>query len=286
MAKYAHRSASPEETTFHTGPACGPPRAPCALRARRTATLVRTRFGALPTTRHSLRDGRFRWTRFGPHPPRVAPRGRNAGFTASLVLGGLRSRSCRDRDSLEAVCVHPILVVDLWVLGSTMHRHLQPGCASTSRASEKRRMDDRVPHSDDRPGDRAPRVADSGSGLIVTILLYWQWWHTHGSSWGISGAYRRGGSRGHVPDGWLDQAIFYAIPVYESCSGRREPLPILWLDLGRLQSPTQLRAPRDSGPAHSWRSGPEATRRRGAGVLATVQPSTVDPLAIFRRRIL
>jgi hypothetical protein len=52
-----------------------------------------------------------------------------------------------------------------------------------------------------------------GLWIIVSIYFYWQWFHYTRQSWGISRAYR-GKERGaRYEDGWLDQAIFYALPV-------------------------------------------------------------------------
>lgn len=53
-----------------------------------------------------------------------------------------------------------------------------------------------------------------GIWVIVTIYFYWQWWHYTRQSWGISRAYRRADPAALYEDGWLDQAIFYAMPLY------------------------------------------------------------------------
>jgi hypothetical protein len=52
-----------------------------------------------------------------------------------------------------------------------------------------------------------------GLWVIVSIYFYWQWFHYTRQSWGISRTYR-GKERGALyEEGWLDQAIFYALPV-------------------------------------------------------------------------
>ncbi|MBA2466464.1 MAG: hypothetical protein H0V46_02520 [Sphingomonas sp.] len=52
-----------------------------------------------------------------------------------------------------------------------------------------------------------------GLWLIVSIYFYWQWFHYTRQSWGISRAYRAKDRSASYEDGWLDQAIFYALPV-------------------------------------------------------------------------
>lgn len=52
-----------------------------------------------------------------------------------------------------------------------------------------------------------------GIWLIFTVYFYWQWWHYTRQSWGISRIYRGKDRDGTYEDGWLDQAIFYAIPA-------------------------------------------------------------------------
>ncbi|MEO1747462.1 MAG: hypothetical protein AAFR27_02385, partial [Pseudomonadota bacterium] len=53
-----------------------------------------------------------------------------------------------------------------------------------------------------------------GIWAIVTIYFYWQWWHYSRQSWGISKAYRAKDRGAYYEDGWLDQAVFYAIPIF------------------------------------------------------------------------
>ena len=52
-----------------------------------------------------------------------------------------------------------------------------------------------------------------GLWIIVSIYFYWQWFHYTRQSWGISRAYRGKERDARYEDGWLDQAIFYALPV-------------------------------------------------------------------------
>jgi hypothetical protein len=52
-----------------------------------------------------------------------------------------------------------------------------------------------------------------GLWSIITIYFYWQWFHYARQSWGISRAYRAKERDALYEDGWIDQAIFYAVPV-------------------------------------------------------------------------
>jgi hypothetical protein len=53
----------------------------------------------------------------------------------------------------------------------------------------------------------------AGLWAIFTVYLYWQWFHYARQSWGISRAIRAKHRDARYEDGWLDQAIFYALPV-------------------------------------------------------------------------
>ncbi len=52
-----------------------------------------------------------------------------------------------------------------------------------------------------------------GLWAVVSIYFYWQWFHYTRQSWGVSRAYRAKDREALYEDGWLDQAIFYALPV-------------------------------------------------------------------------
>ena len=52
-----------------------------------------------------------------------------------------------------------------------------------------------------------------GLWAIVTVYLYWQWFHYTRQSWGISRAYRGKDRDALYEHGWIDQAIFYSLPV-------------------------------------------------------------------------
>jgi hypothetical protein len=52
-----------------------------------------------------------------------------------------------------------------------------------------------------------------GLWVIISVYFYWQWFHYTRQNWGISRAYRAKDRDALYEDGWLDQAIFYALPV-------------------------------------------------------------------------
>lgn len=52
-----------------------------------------------------------------------------------------------------------------------------------------------------------------GLWAIVSVYFYWQWFHYARQSWGISRAYRGKEREALYEDGWIDQAIFWALPV-------------------------------------------------------------------------
>jgi hypothetical protein len=52
-----------------------------------------------------------------------------------------------------------------------------------------------------------------GIWVVVSVYFYWQWFHYVRQSWGISRAYRGRNPDGLYEDGWLDQAIFWALPI-------------------------------------------------------------------------
>jgi hypothetical protein len=49
--------------------------------------------------------------------------------------------------------------------------------------------------------------------VVVSVYFYWQWWHYTRQSWGIARIYRGKRPDALYEDGWLDKAIFYALPV-------------------------------------------------------------------------
>ena len=106
----------------------------------------------------------------------------------------------------------PILIIDLWFLG---YHHVI--------STYTRLCFDRKSFEASRPllFVLLPAVAlvtlavalGVGIWAIFTIYFYWQWYHYTRQSWGVSRSYRAKEKGALYEDGWLDQAIFYAVPV-------------------------------------------------------------------------
>ena len=139
---------------------------------------------------------------------------RDPGFDSALLLGGLAlAAASAGAIAVEPSLFYPILVVDLWVLG---YHHVIATftrlCFDRVSFRERGWMITRL----------IPAVAlvtglvawQVGIWIILSIYFYWQWWHYTRQSWGVSRAYRRADPAGLYEDGWLDRAIFYAVPVY------------------------------------------------------------------------
>lgn len=134
-------------------------------------------------------------------------------FDLSFVLGVLALAS-----GTAAVVVQfpnlflPILLLDLWLLG---YHHVI--------ATYTRLCFDKASFRDSRflifglfPIVAVATLAlaqFAGLWTVFTIYFYWQWFHYARQSWGISRAYRAKHRDASYEDGWIDQAMFYAVPV-------------------------------------------------------------------------
>src|SRR5690242_11292139 len=108
--------------------------------------------------------------------------------------------------------LYPILIFDLWLLG---YHHVI--------ATYTRLCFDRKSFSEHwsllvvlLPAVAIATLAAVylfGLWTVVSVYFYWQWFHYARQSWGISRAYRGKDRAALYEDGWLDQAIFYALPV-------------------------------------------------------------------------
>ncbi|HEY7385382.1 MAG TPA: hypothetical protein VH743_17110 [Beijerinckiaceae bacterium] len=106
----------------------------------------------------------------------------------------------------------PVLILDLWFLG---YHHVI--------STYTRLCFDRKSFESSRflvfgllplvAGATLLVAAVVGLWAIVSVYFYWQWFHYTRQSWGISRAYRGKDREALYEDGWLDQAIFYALPV-------------------------------------------------------------------------
>lgn len=139
---------------------------------------------------------------------------RNADFDTGFILGVL-GLSCLTGLVIlwEPTLFYPILVIDLWFLGyhhviSTFTRI----CFDKESFKEHKFL----------MVGLLPIVVVltlgvvwiAGLWVVVTIYFYWQWYHYTRQSWGISRAYRGKDRSARYENGWLDQTIFYSIPVF------------------------------------------------------------------------
>ncbi|MBT1158749.1 hypothetical protein J1C56_24560 [Aminobacter anthyllidis] len=157
---------------------------------------------------------------------------RNAQFDISFILG-LPALAI----SIGLIVVWqpnlfvPILIFDLWFLG---YHHVI--------ATYTRLCFDRKSFSEHWPllVFLLPLVAAGtlaiayylGLWIIVSIYFYWQWFHYTRQSWGISRAYRGKERSALYEDGWIDQAVFYALPVLGILSrSHQDPGQFIGLEL-------------------------------------------------------
>ncbi|SHK61174.1 hypothetical protein SAMN05444000_1462 [Shimia gijangensis] len=139
---------------------------------------------------------------------------RNAQFDTWFIFG-LLTLSCATAlvILIEPSLFYPILVLDLWFLG---YHHVI--------ATFTRLCFDKQSFAENRflvigllPIVVIATLAVvwiAGIWVIVSIYFYWQWWHYTRQSWGVSRAYRGKDAQAKFQDGWIDQAIFYSIPVF------------------------------------------------------------------------
>jgi len=57
-------------------------------------------------------------------------------------------------------------------------------------------------------------VAASGVWVLMSVYLYWQWWHYTRQSWGVAQVYRRKAGAGAIGSERLYQAAFYLLPLW------------------------------------------------------------------------
>jgi hypothetical protein len=139
---------------------------------------------------------------------------RNARFDTGFIFG-LLALSCVTVAviAIEPSLFYPILVIDLWFLG---YHHVI--ATYTRLCFDKKSF---AEHGHLLFG-LLPIVVVGTLGIVwmfgiwtvVTIYFYWQWWHYTRQSWGISRVYRAKDRGAKYEDGYLDQAIFYSIPVF------------------------------------------------------------------------
>ena len=137
-----------------------------------------------------------------------------AGFDSAFILGGIALALVSGAAIvIEPSLFYPILLLDLWVLG---YHHVIATftqlCFDRARFAERRGL---IVHLLPVVAVATLLVAwQVGLWAVFTIYFYWQWWHYARQSWGVSRAYRRADPEAFYESGWLDHAIFYAIPVW------------------------------------------------------------------------
>ena len=166
---------------------------------------------------------------------------RDKPFDFTLVFGSLGLVFLAGATLLvEPALFYPILVIDLWVLG---YHHVIATftrlCFDKASFTERRWM---IVYLLPAIAAATALVAwQLGLWVIVTIYFYWQWWHYTRQSWGISRAYRRAAPNALYEGGWLDQATFYAVPLYGILLRSSEQHPtFLTLDLWSVPVPAVL----------------------------------------------
>jgi hypothetical protein len=107
---------------------------------------------------------------------------------------------------------YPILIVDLWLLGyhhviSTYTRL----CFDKKSFAENRQLV--LVAFPAILGLTAIVAWVAGLWVVISVYFYWQWWHYTRQSWGISRAYRGKDSNALYESGWVDQAVFYSLPI-------------------------------------------------------------------------
>jgi hypothetical protein len=138
---------------------------------------------------------------------------RNARFDLGFILGLMAVAAVTGSTILLVPQLFwPVLVLDLWFLG---YHHVISTYTRICFDTKSFRDNGHLIYG------LLPAVAAAtslvawafGIWVIVSVYFYWQWWHYTRQSWGISRAYRGKDRHMMYEDGWLDQAIFYALPV-------------------------------------------------------------------------
>ncbi|MFD1196055.1 hypothetical protein ACFQ3C_15395 [Seohaeicola saemankumensis] len=150
---------------------------------------------------------------------------RNARFDFFFIFG-LLALSCITGAVilLEPSLFYPILVIDLWFLGyhHVISTYTRICFDKESYAEHKSLLFVLLPAV---IVGTLGVVWIFGLWVVVTIYFYWQWYHYTRQSWGISRAYRGKDREALYENGWLDQGIFYSIPVFGIISRSAEQHP-------------------------------------------------------------
>lgn len=163
---------------------------------------------------------------------------RNAQFDLGFIVG-LLGLACLTGATVLAfpALFWPVLVVDLWFLG---YHHVMSTYSRICFDRKSFRENGWLIYVLMPAVAAATMILPWQFGLwsVVTVCFYWQWFHYTRQSWGISRTYRSKDREKLYEDGWLDQAIFYALPVTGVLSRSNEdPKIFINLELWALPVP-------------------------------------------------
>ncbi len=163
---------------------------------------------------------------------------RNAQFDLGFIVG-LLAIACLTGAIVLAfpALFWPVLVIDLWFLG---YHHVMSTYSRICFDRKSFRENGWLIYVLMPAVAAATMILPWQLGLwsIVTVYFYWQWFHYTRQSWGISRTYRSKDRERLYEDGWLDQAIFYALPVTGVLSRSNEnPGTFINLELWALPVP-------------------------------------------------
>ena len=164
---------------------------------------------------------------------------RNATFDSGFIFG-LLALSCITGliILMEPTLFYPILVIDLWFLG---YHHVIS--TFTRICFDKESFKE---HKFLMVGLLPIVIVFTvgvawvfGLWVIVSIYFYWQWFHYTRQSWGMSRAYRGKDREAAYENGWIDQSIFYSLPVFGIISRSAEQHPkFIGMELWSFPVPT------------------------------------------------
>ena len=115
--------------------------------------------------------------------------------------------------SIEPSLFMPVMLADLWLLG---YHHVISTFTKLAGTKEDRKENWFLIY----PLPLFVLLAVSGIGItigvvaIVTIYLFWQWFHYTHQAWGIAAFYKRKAGIKPSSNPKLDEAVFWSIPVW------------------------------------------------------------------------
>lgn len=166
---------------------------------------------------------------------------RSPGFDLTFILGLLIAGIATGLTVVAYPKLFlPIMLFDLWCLG---YHHVIATytrlCFDRRSAIQHRELLTTLPLL--VVAATLAAVALFGLWIVVSVYFYWQWFHYTRQSWGVSRAYRGKDRDASYEDGWLDQAIFYALPVLGILArSHQDPGLFLGMELRVIRVPALL----------------------------------------------